>query len=509
MSRRCTSETKHSSATCLGRDSDRPVRFSIRRHATAHQRYNRSAAWKVMSMTTSVQERQELGRACRAALPRSTLADFVPDPHRPDPVSLLQYQANSRVPELVPIRYGRMLASPFAFYRGAALIMASDLATGPQTTLTAQLCGDAHLSNFGLFASPERNLVFDVNDFDETLPGPWEWDVKRLVGSLAVAARDNGFAPGERERVARACAAAYRQRMRELAEIGELDVWYAHTTIDDALEASVDPKYAQAIRRTAAQARARDNVEAVSKLTRTVDGRLRLASDPPLVVTIDDLVGKAEARRYEENMGALVDAYQRSLGAAPRMLAGRFRYAEGARKVVGVGSVGTRAWVVLLVGRDDGDPLLMQVKEAQPSVLEPYLGPTEYTNAGERVVVGQRLMQASGDMLLGWLRAVGPDGHEGDYYARQLRDWKGSATVEAMSPQLLADYGRSCGEVLARAHARTGDRIAIAGYLGRSDAADIAFTRFAEAYADQNERDHAALAEAAASGRVAADTGHT
>jgi uncharacterized protein (DUF2252 family) len=458
-------------------------------------------------MQTSVQERHEQGRACRAALPRSALADFVAGPERPDPITLLRYQESLRIPALVPIRYGRMLASPFAFYRGAALIMASDLATGPQTGLTAQLCGDAHLSNFGLFASPERSLVFDVNDFDETLPGPWEWDVKRLVASLAVAARGNGFAPAERERVVRTCAAGYRERMRTLAAMPELDVWYAHTAIDDALEASVDPKYAQAIRRSAEQARARDNIQAVSKLTRTVDGRLRLASDPPLVVTIEELVGEADARRYELNMGALIEEYQRSVDTGPRTLAGRFRYVGGARKVVGVGSVGTRAWVVLLVGRDEGDPLLMQVKEAQPSVLEPYLGPCEYPNAGERVVVGQRLMQASGDILLGWLRAVGPDGHEGDYYVRQLRDWKGSLTVEAMSPQLLADYGRSCGHVLARAHARTGDRIAVAAYLGGGNAADIAFTRFAEAYADQNERDHAALRDAVADGRVIAEAG--
>ena len=458
-----------------------------------------------MSMSTSVQERHELGRACRAALPRSALADFVAGPERPDPITLLQYQESSRIPELVPIRYGRMLASPFAFYRGGALIMASDLATGPQTGLTAQLCGDAHLSNFGLFASPERNLVFDINDFDETLPGPWEWDVKRLVASLAVAARDNGFAPGERERVVRTCAAGYRERMRTLAAMPELDVWYAHTAIDDALETSVDPKYAQTIRRTAEKARARDNLEAVSKLTRVVEGRRRLTSDPPLLVPVEELVGEADARRYEQNMGALIDAYQHSVDIGPRTLVGRFRYAGSARKVVGVGSVGTRAWVVLLVGRDDGDPLLMQVKEAEPSVLEPYLGPSEYTNAGERVVVGQRLMQASGDILLGWLHAVGPDGHEGDYYVRQLRDWKGSATPEAMSPQLLADYGRSCGHVLACAHARTGDRIAIAGYLDGGDAADIAFTRFAESYADQNQRDHAALRDAVADGRVVAE----
>ena len=456
-------------------------------------------------MELSVQERHDLGRARRSLLPRSELANVAPDGHRPDPVTLLESQARSRIAELVPIRYRRMLASPFAFFRGAALIMASDLANGERTGLSAQLCGDAHLSNFGLFASPERNLVFDVNDFDETLPGPWEWDVKRLVASLAVAGRASRFGPAERERVVRTCAAAYRQRMRTLAEMRELDVWYAQTAVDDALEASVHPKYAHAIRRTAAKARGRDNLEALSKLTQLVDGRRRLASDPPLLVPIDELVGDADARRHEEHMGVLINHYRESLDVSRRPLIGRFRYAGMARKVVGVGSVGTRAWVVMLLGRDEDDPLLMQVKEAQPSVLEPYLGPSGYTNAAQRVVVGQRLMQASGDVLLGWLRCVGPDGHEGDYYVRQLHDWKGSATVESMSPQLLADYARSCGHVLARAHARTGDRIAIAGYLGSGDEADIAFTRFAEAYADQNERDYAALRNAAATNRVTAE----
>ena len=438
-------------------------------------------------------------------LPRSALANLVAAQDRPDPVDLLESQARSRISELVPVRYGRMLQSQFAFFRGAALIMATDLAPAPHTGLTAQLCGDAHVSNFGLFASPERNLVFDINDFDETLPGPWEWDVKRLVASVAIVAHENGIGRDESERVLRACAQAYRDRMRTLATMGELDVWYDHIVIDDALEADVDPTYGQAIRRTAAKAHTRDNLQALSKLTKVVDGRRRLASDPPLLIPIDELVGEAQARQYEQQMSVLIDGYRQSLDSSRRGLAGRFRYAGGARKVVGVGSVGTRAWVVLLLGRDDSDPLLMQVKEAEPSVLERYLGTCCYTNAAERVVQGQRLMQASSDILLGWLRGVGPDGHEGDYYVRQLRDWKESASVESMGPQLLADYGRSCGHVLARAHARTGDRIAIAGYLGSGDAADIAFTRFAEAYARQNERDYEALREAVASGRVAAE----
>jgi uncharacterized protein (DUF2252 family) len=454
-------------------------------------------------MYLSAQERHEFGRSRRATVPRSTLADFVANEDRPDPVALLSSQDDSRIADLLPIRYERMLESPFAFFRGAALIMASDLAAYERTGLDVQLCGDAHLSNFGLFASPERNLVFDINDFDETLPGPWEWDMKRLVASLAVAARANGFEPGERERVVRACARAYRQRMHELADMRELDVWYAHTTVDDALEASVDPKYARAIRRTASKAQSRDNLEALAKLTHIVGGRRRLVSDPPLIVPIDELVGEAEAQRHEQHMGALFDDYRETLDPGRRSLIKRFTYAGMARKVVGVGSVGTRAWVVMALGRDDDDPLLMQVKEAHRSVLEPYLSASEYSNAAQRVVVGQRLMQSTSDILLGWLHCIGADGHEGDYYVRQLRDWKGSATVESMRPQLLADYGRSCGHVLARAHARTGDRIAIAAYLGKSDAADTALTRFAEAYADQNDRDYAALCEAVASHRVA------
>jgi uncharacterized protein (DUF2252 family) len=398
-----------------------------------------------------------------------------------------------------------MLASPFAFYRGAAIIMAADLAASEHTGITVQLCGDAHVSNFGLFGSPERSLVFDINDFDETLPGPWEWDVKRLVASLAVVGRMNGFGREDRERVVRACAKAYRDRMRMLAEMRELDVWYDHTVVDDNVEASVDRPFGQAIRRTAAKARSHDNLEALAKLTRLVDGRRRLVSDPPLLVPIDELVGEAEARRNEQQASSLFDAYRESLQASRRELAVRFRFAGLARKVVGVGSVGTRAWVVLLLGRDDGDPLLMQVKEAQPSVLEHYLNCRPYANAAERVVEGQRLMQSSSDILLGWLHCVGPDGHEGDYYVRQLHDWKGSVTPEAMTPQLLADYGQSCGHVLARAHARSGDRIAIAGYLGGGEAADIAFTRFGEAYAQQNEQDYATLREAAATGRVSAE----
>jgi uncharacterized protein (DUF2252 family) len=385
--------------------------------------------------------------------------------------------------------------------------MASDLAAHPHTGIDAQLCGDAHLYNFGLFGSPERNLVFDVNDFDETLPGPWEWDLKRLASSLAVSARGNGFARAHRERVVRACVRAYRERMGVLAGMRELDVWYAETPIDEALQTSVSGKAAEEIRRAADKARSRDSLKELSKLTRVVDGRRRLVSDPPLLIPIDELLGEREAHSYEQKMAALIDVYKDSLNISVQLLARRFHYAGMARKVVGVGSIGLRAWVVLTLGRDDNDPLVLQVKEAQASVLESYLGASRYPNAAQRVVVGQRLMQASGDILLGWLRTVGPDGHHGDYYVRQLRDWKGSASVESMSPQLMADYGRSCGEVLARAHARTGDRVAIAGYLGRSDAADSAFVAFAETYADQNQRDYEALRAAAGDRRVPVEPG--
>jgi uncharacterized protein (DUF2252 family) len=398
-----------------------------------------------------------------------------------------------------------MLQSRYAFFRGAALLMAFDLASAPHTGFSAQLCGDAHVSNFGLFASPERSLVFDINDFDETLPGPWEWDVKRLVASVAIVGQENGFGREERENVVRTCARAYRDRMRTLATMRELDVWYARTVVNDEVEAGVDRTFARAIRQTAAKARTRDSLQALSKLTRVVDGQRRLVSDPPLLIPIDELVGQAQARRYEQQMSVLIEEYWQSLDPSRRGLIGRFRYVGAARKVVGVGSVGTRAWVVLLMGRDDSDPLLMQVKEAEPSVMEHYLGACGYANAAERVVQGERLMQASSDILLGWLQCAGPDGHEGDYYVRQLRDWKTSVTPESMTPQLLADYGQSCAHVLARAHARTGDRIAIAGYLGSGDVADIAFTRFAEAYAEQNDRDYEALREAVASGQVAAE----
>lgn len=447
---------------------------------------------------------REYGRSQRKVLPRSALGAYEPSSRRADPVALLESQSKSRVPELVPIRYARMLASPYAFFRGSAVIMAADLAAGPHTGLPAQLCGDAHLSNFGMFASPERQLMFDLNDFDETLPGPWEWDVKRLVASAAVLCRSRGFGPAKQESVVSACAEAYRNQMRELARLGELDVWYAQSVIDSELLAAVEPVYAKAIRRTAVGALSRGRQQAVDKLTRSHHGRRHLISDPPLIVPAGDLVSDVVAQLYNKYMRKLIKDYVSSLPDDRRVLARRYRYVEVARKVVGVGSVGTRTWIVLLEGVGTGDPLLMQVKEARPSVLEPHLQRSRYANAGERVVAGQRLMQATSDILLGWLHAIGPDGHHGDYYVRQLWDMKGSADVESMSPKVLTAYAQACGHALARAHSRSGDRVAIAAYLGKGDNADRALTRFAFAYAEQNMRDYEALQAAAESGRITA-----
>ncbi len=418
---------------------------------------------------------------------------------------LLESQAKDRVPELVPIRYTRMLASPYAFFRGAAVIMAADLAAGENTGIRVQLCGDAHLSNFGLYASPERHLTFDLNDFDETLPGPWDWDVKRLVASTAVLCRSRGLDAARQESMVRACAQAYRSQMRELSRLGELDVWYAQSVVDAELLATVEPVYAKEIRRTAAGALARGRQQAVDKLTRSHDGRRHLRSDPPLIVPVGELVGDVVAHLYDIYMRKLIRDYVSSLRGDLRVLARRYRYVEMARKVVGVGSVGTRTWIALFEGRAGRDPLLMQVKEARPSVLEAHLARSSYPNAGERVVAGQRLMQASSDVLLGWLHAIGPDGHHGDYYVRQLWDMKGSADVETMRPKVLTAYVQACGRALARAHSRSGDRVAIAAYLGKGDKADRALARFALAYAEQNQCDYQALRAAAASGRITAD----
>ncbi|WP_438828814.1 DUF2252 domain-containing protein [Streptomyces klenkii] len=455
----------------------------------------------------SPQERAALGKAARRRMPRSAHAEPPPAAGRADPVELLERQSADRVPELVPLRYGRMLESPLAFYRGAAAVMAADLGARPRTGIEAQLCGDAHLLNFGLFASPERHLVFDVNDFDETLPGPWEWDVTRLAASLAIAGRENGFPDERRRDVVRGTVRAYREAMRGFAGMRNLDVWYAHFDAGQLHVLFAERLGKQGRRRMARAletARGRDHLHASRRLTEVVDGTRRIAADPPLLVPLGDLMTGDRRAELEERLRRLVERYGRSLASDRRHLLDQFRMADAARKVVGVGSVGTRCWIVLMLGRDADDPLILQAKEAGSSVLAPFLRPSPYGNQGQRVVCGQRLMQAVSDILLGWERAAGFDGRQRDFYVRQLRDWKGAARPETMPPGRLRAYGELCGATLARAHARSGDRIAIAAYLGGGEAFERALTEFAEAYADRNERDFRALTEAARRGRVVA-----
>jgi len=459
----------------------------------------------------TVAERVARGKAARAEVPRSRHAIFEPPRRRVDPVKLLERQAQTRVPELVPIRYGRMLVSPFTFYRGAALIMASDLAATPRSGLQVQCCGDAHLSNFGVFASPERRLMFDLNDFDETLPGPWEWDVKRLAASMLIAARENGYAVKDQDRVVLDTVAEYRTAMARFAGMKNLDVWYARLDIENTLEelgSQLKPGQVKRTKKALAKARTKDSMSAFAKLTRVVDGEPRIVAEPPLIVPIDDLAQGSERTEMFEGLHELVRSYRQTLEHDRRVLLEEFRLTDFARKVVGVGSVGTRAWIALMLGRDDQDPLFLQLKEAEASVLEEFLGPSEFENHGERVVAGQRLMQASSDIFLGWLHVEeGIDGQARDFYGRQLKDWKGSAEIERMIPQGLAAYGRLCGWTLARAHARSGDRIAIAAYLGKGPSFDRAIVEFSQAYAEQNERDYQALAKAVKSGRIITETG--
>ena len=459
----------------------------------------------------SVSERVARGRAARAEVPRSSHASFEPAPHRPDPIKLLEQQAKTRVPELVPIRYGRMLVSAFTFYRGAAKIMAGDLAATPRSGLNVQCCGDAHLSNFGVFASPERRLMFDLNDFDETLPGPWEWDVKRLAVSMLIAARDNDFAISDQDQVVLDTVASYRTAMAGFAAMNNLDVWYSHLDIESALEElgpQLKPAQVKRTEKALAKARTKDSMSAFSKLTHVVDGEPRIVAEPPLIVPIHDLARGEELEEMLEGLHELLRSYRQTLEHDRRVLLEEFQLTDIARKVVGVGSVGTRAWIALMLGRDGQDPLFLQLKEAEASVLEEHLGPSEFSNHGQRVVTGQRLMQASSDIFLGWLHVVeGIDGGDRDFYGRQLKDWKGSAEIERMKPSGLAAYGRLCGWTLARAHARSGDRIAIAAYLGKGTAFDRAIVEFSRAYAEQNERDYRALAKAVKSGRITAETG--
>ena len=455
-------------------------------------------------------ERAARGKAARNEVPRSSHATWEPSERRADPVALLTEQEATRVPELVPIRHGRMLASPFAFYRGGAYIMAADLAGTPNSGLQAQICGDAHLSNFGGFASPERALVFDMNDFDETLPGPWEWDVKRLAASVEIAGRDRGFSARERRTAVLNAVGSYRAAMRQFAAMRNLEVWYSRLDIESvlpAIEREVGRKQARNVERGLAKARTKDSMRAFAKLTHLVDGEPRICGDPPLIVPVSDLFAEAELAEFQRAIAKIFRAYRASLQDDRRRLLEGYRYVDLARKVVGVGSVGTRAWIMLLLGRDNEDPLFLQVKEANASVLEPFAGASRYRNSGQRVVAGQRLMQASSDIMLGWVHVTGVDGVERDFYVRQLWDWKTSVDIERILPQGLATYAKLCGWTLARGHARSGDRIAIASYLGAADTFDRAVSEFAVAYADQNERDYAAFSEAVKSGRLAAETG--
>jgi uncharacterized protein (DUF2252 family) len=431
-------------------------------------------------------ERAEAGRAARRRVPFEAHDGFTPAGDRPDPVGLLTEQERDRVPELVPIRHQRMSADPFAFYRAGAAVMAADLAAAPHSGLLTQLCGDAHLANFGMFASPERRLVFDLNDFDETHPGPFEWDLKRLIASLALAGRANGLKRKERAVVTAAAARRYREAMTSFAAMGHLDLWYAHADVEE-LRIQLDKTRSRKVAAAGAKARARTSLQAFRKLTEVAEGGRRIVSDPPLLVPVRDLVDGGPG--LEDEIRQLLAGYRDTLPDDRRRLFDGFTYVDMARKVVGVGSVGTRCWIILFTGRDDQDPLLLQIKESGPSVLAAYVeaGPT-WDNQGRRVVAGQRLMQAHSDIFLGW------QSHGGrDFSVRQLRDWKGSMESAQLAPEGLRIYGGICAWTLARAHARAGDRIAIAAYLGTSDAMDRSLVRFAEDYADQTERDHAAF----------------
>ena len=460
-------------------------------------------------------DRARRGLAARATLPPRRQAELVMPTRRPDPVSLMEEQARSRVPELVPVRHGRMMESPFAFFRGNALGMATDLAAGPVSGLGAQLCGDAHLSNFGLFGSPERRLLFDLNDFDESTPGPWEWDVKRLAVSLAVAGRGNGFSRKERRRCVLETVRRYRDAMADFATMRSLDVWYARADVDalvDMFRNKLGSRGRKNLDQGLHKARGSGSLKAFAKLTEITDDGVRIKADPPLLVPIADLLPGAAREELETRMKDLLNLYRRTLPDQRRVLLDQFEFVDLARKVVGVGSVGTRCWIVLLRGRDDGDPLFLQVKEAGPSVLKTKVPSVlrrrnAPRNEGERVVIGQRLMQASSDIFLGWQRIEGIDGQTRDFYVRQLRDMKGSAVVERQDPRDMTLYGQLCAWTLARAHARSGDRIALATYLNSDDAFPEAMVEYAESYADQNERDYQAFLAAIKSGRLQAESG--
>jgi uncharacterized protein (DUF2252 family) len=453
-------------------------------------------------------DREARGKDARSAASLESQAEFGPDRSR-DPVGLLLEQDKSRVPDLVPVRTGRMLVSAFTYFRGAALPMAADLATTPTSGLRVQLCGDAHLANFGAFASPGRRLVFDVNDFDETLPGPFEWDVKRLAASLVVAGRANGFGRKDRRKIVLAGVGRYRMAMRQFAGQPFLAVWYAHLDVEDTIaqfRSQLKKKRVKAAQRMVAKAHTEDSTKALRKLATQTDGRWRIISEPPLIEPVEEVFADTEASAIYALIREALGKYQRTLQSDRKHLLKQFSLVQVARKVVGVGSVGTRCWIALMDAGDGTEPLFLQPKEAQASALARYIGRSQYTSHGQRVVAGQLLMQAESDIFLGWTHVTGPGGVDHDYYVRQLKDWKFSAPIEQMLPPDLATYAGLCGWSLARAHARSGDRIALASYLGNSATFDQAIADFAEAYADQNDRDYAALQAAVKDGRAQTTT---
>ncbi len=461
---------------------------------------SRSASGRTPEIAPLTREEQaDRGRALRAAVPRTSHADFEAGFRRSDPLALLESEDETRVPDLVPIRYGRMAVSPFTYFRGAALPMASDLAGTVDSGLTVQSCGDANLANFGMFGSGERSAAFDIDDFDETLPGPWEWDVKRLATSMEIVGRNNDYPSRVRRKIVVATVAEYRRAMREFAGWAALDVWHAQANLASMRE-RFEPMLGHTGRK---RAHSKDHLGALSRFVGVRNEEPKIVADPPLIVPLDELVEPGtDVVEIAKELHGLLRAYRRSLEPERRVLFDQYRFVDFARTVVGVSSVGTRSWMILMLGDDQQDPLFLQAKEAGPSVLEAFTKPSEFDNAGRRVVVGQRLMQAAGDVFLGWVRVhSSDDGRSRDFYVRQLRDWQGSA-IETMAPTTMQAYGELCGWTLARAHARSGNRVAIAAYLGSGDVFDHAVREFTVAYADQNERDHATLVEAIKRGRI-------
>jgi len=458
----------------------------------------RDPRWSLESRREPKAARAAAGRGRRESVPLDEHAELVVPDDRPSALALLQAQDANRLQALVPIRYGRMLATPFTFLRGSAAVMAADLAAAPRTNVNVQLCGDAHLSNFGMFSSPERRLVFDINDFDETLPGPFEWDVKRLAASVVVAGRNNGFDKKTNRKAARAAASAYRRAIGTAAAMNPLDLFYYRLDYEDRTKTLATAKSdRRRVAKTRKKSARKNSLGALGKLTDIVDGRRVIVSNPPLIVAMSDEQRREEMTQIE----GFFDDYRATLNADRRQLMDRYSLTDLAFKVVGVGSVGTRCLIALFES-GDGEPLFLQIKEAAPSVLEAHLAPSGFDQEGHRVVDGQREIQATPDALLGWARYERGDESTTDFYVRQLWDGKASADVETMTAKVLRRYAKACGAALGRAHARSGDASMISGYVGDEDTFDRAVARFAEAYADRTEQDYAELIGAVDDGRV-------